>query len=155
MKRIESFTVNHLKLKSGLYVSRKDSLNEIVATTFDLRFTAPNVERVMDADGIHTLEHLGATFLRNSSESDKIIYFGPMGCRTGFYLVAFGDLTPLNVYPLVVKMLEFIIDFKGDIPGATAIECGNYSEQNLDKAKLYAKNYLEKLTTEKNFIYEK
>ncbi len=155
MKRIESFTVNHLKLKSGLYVSRKDVFSGVTATTFDLRFTAPNVEPVMECAGIHTLEHLGATFLRNSESSKEIIYFGPMGCRTGFYLVVFGDLTPLSIYPLIVKMLEFIISFEGEIPGATAIECGNYSEQDLEKAKLYAKAYLKKLTEEKNFVYEK
>ena len=154
MKTIESFKVNHLKLKSGLYVSRKDTYNNVVATTFDLRFTMPNKEAVMDSDGIHTIEHLGATFLRNSIIKDKVIYFGPMGCRTGFYLVMFTDLTSVDVYPIVKEMLEFIINFEGEIPGASPIECGNFSEQNLKKAKIYAKNYYNRLTTEKSFIYE-
>ncbi len=154
MNKIESFLVNHLNLKSGLYVSRKDKHNGVVATTFDLRFTVPNKEEVMTSPAIHTLEHLGATFLRNSNQKDIIVYFGPMGCKTGFYLIAFGDLTSLDVYPLVVKMLEFIIDFEGDIPGATPIECGNYSEQDLIKAKEYAKEYLYRLTTQKNLKYE-
>lgn len=155
MKVIESFLVNHLKLESGLYVSRKDSYNGVTATTFDLRFTVPNKEPVLNSAGIHTLEHLGATYLRNSNYKDKIIYFGPMGCRTGFYLVAFGNLLSQDVYPLIVDMLNFIINFTGDIPGATPIECGNYSDQDLDSAKIYAKTYLERLTTNKFFIYEK
>lgn len=154
MKTIESFLVNHLKLKSGLYVSRKDEFNGVMATTFDLRFTMPNKEPVMTSPAIHTLEHLGATYLRNSTSKDIIIYFGPMGCKTGFYLITFGDLTSQDVYPLVVKMLEFIVNFDGDIPGATPIECGNYSEQDLPTAKAYAKEYLHRLTTLKNFKYE-
>ncbi len=153
MNKIESFLVNHLKLKSGLYVSRKDSHNGVIATTFDLRFTNPNVEPVMTSPAIHTLEHLGATFLRNSKDKDLIVYFGPMGCKTGFYLIMFGDLNSQNVYPLVKEMLEFIVNFEGDIPGATPVECGNYSEQDLVSAKLYAKEYLARLTGEKNFIY--
>ena len=154
MDRIESFKVNHLTLQSGLYVSRKDSCCGAVATTFDLRFTMPNREEPLETPAIHTIEHLGATFLRNSSQKDKIIYFGPMGCRTGFYLVMFGDLTSVEVYPLVKEMLEFIIEFKGEIPGASPIECGNYSEQDLDKAVEYAKTYLDRLVTNKNFEYK-
>lgn len=154
MNKIESFLVNHLNLKSGLYVSRKDSCNNITVTTFDLRFTMPNKEPVMTSPAIHTLEHLGATYLRNSSEKEKIVYFGPMGCKTGFYLILFGDLSSYDVYPLVVKMLEFIVNFEGDIPGATPIECGNYSEQDLPTAKAYAKEYLHRLTTLKNLKYE-
>ena len=154
MKIIESFKVNHLKLNSGLYVSRKDSCDGVTATTFDLRFTVPNKEPALDSDGIHTLEHLGATFLRNSRVQDKVIYFGPMGCQTGFYLVMFGDLSSNDVYPIINEMLEFIVNFEGEIPGASPIECGNYSLQNLDKAKEYAKEYYNRLTTQKNFIYE-
>ncbi|MBR5438891.1 MAG: S-ribosylhomocysteine lyase [Clostridia bacterium] len=154
MQRIQSFTVNHLKLKQGLYVSRKDKCNGVTATTFDLRFTAPNVMPVMNSAAIHTIEHLGATFLRNSAVKNKVVYFGPMGCKTGFYLVMFGSLKPQNVYGVIVDMLEFIIGYNGDIPGATMIECGNYSEQNLEEAKIYCKDYLRVLTTEKNFIYE-
>ena len=154
MQKIESFTVNHLKLRPGLYVSRKDKSNGVTATTFDLRFKAPNIMPVMNSAGIHTIEHLGATFLRNSSLKNKVIYFGPMGCKTGFYLVMFGSLTPNKVYDLILKMLEFIIDFSGDIPGATSVECGNYSDQNLEEAKEYAKEYLNYLKTEKNFEYK-
>ena len=155
MERIESFLVNHLKLKSGLYVSRKDSYNGVTTTTFDLRFTAPNVEPVLKSAGIHTLEHLGATYLRNSSFKDRIVYFGPMGCKTGFYLVVFGDLTSLDVYDLIVDMLNYIINFTGNIPGATPIECGNYSLQDLNLAINYAKTYLFRLENYKNFVYEK
>lgn len=154
MNKIESFLVNHLNLKSGLYVSRKDSCNNVTVTTFDLRFKEPNKEPVMTSPAIHTLEHLGATYLRNSSEKEKIVYFGPMGCKTGFYLILFGDLSSYDVYPLVVKMLEFIVNFEGEIPGATPIECGNYSEQDLPTAKAYAKEYLHRLTTLKNLKYE-
>ena len=154
MQKIDSFTVNHLKLKQGLYVSRKDRSNGVTVTTFDLRFTAPNVMPSMNSSGVHTIEHIGATFLRNSHLKNKIVYFGPMGCKTGFYLVVFGSLKPNDIYDLVVKMLEFIINFEGEIPGATMIECGNFSMQNLDEAKQYCKDYLNALTTQKNFIYE-
>ena len=154
MQKIDSFTVNHLKLKQGLYVSRKDRSNGVTATTFDLRFKAPNIEPVMNTPAIHTIEHIGATYFRNSHLKNKIIYFGPMGCRTGFYLVVFGSLKPENIYDLVTEMLEFVINFEGDIPGATMIECGNFSEQNLQEAKAYCKEYLYNLKTYKNFVYE-
>ncbi|MBR2376393.1 MAG: S-ribosylhomocysteine lyase [Clostridia bacterium] len=155
MNTIESFLVNHLNLETGLYVSRKDECDGVVTTTFDVRFTAPNKEEVLNCAGVHTLEHLGATFLRNSYLKDKIIYFGPMGCRTGFYLVMFGDLFPIDVYPIICEMLDFIINYQGDIPGATPIECGNYSDQNLEDAKKYAKKYLKELQTFKHFEYQK
>lgn len=153
MKKIESFTVNHLKLDSGLYVSRKDSKNGQMVTTFDLRFTAPNKEPVMDVSSIHTIEHLGATFFRNSNIKEDVIYFGPMGCRTGFYLVLFGDLTSNNVYQSVCDMCEFILQFSGDIPGASPIECGNYSDQDLIGAKKHVEEYYKRLTKYKNFTY--
>ena len=155
MEKISSFTVNHLNLFSGIYVSRKDSHKGVCTTTFDLRITAPNREPVMDTPAIHTIEHLGATFLRNSDRKDEIIYFGPMGCRTGFYLVMFGDLESSEIYDLVLKMCEFIIDFSGDIPGASAVECGNYQEQNLDMAKYYIKKYKNELLENKSFVYPK
>lgn len=153
MDRIASFCVNHLELFPGIYVSRRDQKNGVVVTTFDLRITAPNREPVMDQPALHTLEHLGATFLRNSSRKDEIIYFGPMGCRTGFYLVMFGDLESSDVAPLVKEMLEFVIGFEGAIPGASAAECGNYLEQNLNMAKFYAKKYLGELTEHPRFQY--
>lgn len=153
MKKIESFKVDHTKLFAGLYVSRKDKKDSVCVTTFDLRFTAPNREKVMDTPAIHTIEHLGATFLRNSERSEDIVYFGPMGCRTGFYLVMFGDLKSEDVYSLVLKMCDFIISFEGQIPGASAVECGNFSEQDLDGAKTYTKKYKQELETNKNFIY--
>ena len=153
MKKIESFKVNHLNLFPGLYVSRKDVCGGIVVTTFDLRFTAPNREPVMEIAGIHTIEHIGATFLRNSAFADKVVYFGPMGCRTGFYLVMFGDLTSADVYDLVVDACDCIINFQGDIPGATPQECGNYSDQNLSLAKTYAAAYKRELQQNKRFVY--
>lgn len=153
MKRIESFCVNHLNLYPGIYVSRRDRKGDVCVTTFDLRFTAPNREPVMDVPAIHTIEHLGATFLRNSDKKDEVVYFGPMGCRTGFYLVMFGELNPADVAGLTEKMCEFIIAFEGEIPGARPEECGNYSEQNLNIAKYYAKRYLEEIRTAKRYEY--
>lgn len=153
MEKIQSFKVNHLTLGSGLYVSRKDSCNGAVVTTFDLRFTAPNREPVMEIAAVHTLEHLGATFLRNSSAGKKVVYFGPMGCRTGFYLVMFGDLESADVYDLVVDMCAFAENFVGDIPGATPQECGNYADQNLDLARKYAAEYKRRLQAHKRFTY--
>jgi len=147
MEKIESFRVDHTKLLPGLYVSRKDGGEKCTVTTFDLRITRPNEEPVMDMPAIHTMEHLGATFLRNSEEKEKIIYFGPMGCRTGFYLVMFGDLESRDVLSLVKNAFEFIRDFEGDIPGASAVECGNYQEQNLNMAHYYARKYLAALET--------
>lgn len=153
MQKIESFTIDHLKLQPGLYVSRKDEHNGAVATTFDLRVTAPNKEAVMTTGAIHTFEHLGATYLRNSTIKDKVIYFGPMGCRTGFYLVLFGAAVPQDILEIITDMLMFIISFTGDIPGATAVECGNYSDQDLSGAKKYAQKYLDALVNDKNFTY--
>ena len=153
MEKIASFTVNHLNLKPGLYVSRRDHKNGVYVTTFDMRITAPNIEPVMDIPAIHTIEHLGATFLRNSREKENIVYFGPMGCRTGFYIIMFGSLEAQDVFGLVTEMCEFITNFEGAIPGASAIECGNFSEQNLDMAKFYIKHYLNELSKHKRFSY--
>lgn len=153
MKRIESFTVDHLSLFPGLYVSRKDKKDNVVVTSFDLRITAPNREPVIDVPALHTIEHLGATYLRNSAEKENIVYFGPMGCRTGCYLVMFGDLNSEDVYDLVLSMCDFIIAFDGDIPGAAPEQCGNYSEQNLNMAKYYIEKYKKELTENKRFKY--
>jgi S-ribosylhomocysteine lyase len=153
METIASFTVDHIRLMPGLYVSRKDNRDGTAVTTFDLRVTKPNREPVMDMPAVHTVEHLGATFLRNSARKDEVIYFGPMGCRTGFYLVMFGDLSPEDVYPLVLEMCDFILSFEGDIPGAAPEQCGNWSEQNLDMAKYYIGKYRKSLVEEKNFCY--
>ena len=152
LKKIESFTVDHLNLYPGIYVSRKDK-NIDTITTFDLRMTAPNREPVLDVPAIHTIEHLGATFLRNSNQKEKVIYFGPMGCRTGFYLLMFGNLESKDVYDLVISMCDFVLAFEGEIPGAKPEECGNYSEQNLNMAKFYIKKYKEELVNNKRFNY--
>ena len=154
MQKIESFKIDHTKLEAGLYVSRKDRKNGVCATTFDMRITAPNRERVMDVPAIHTIEHLGATFLRNSEQKDEVLYFGPMGCRTGFYIVMFGDKKSEDIYDLVVAMCDFILAFEGQIPGATPVECGNFSEQDLPMAKSYIEKYKKALTENKNFIYK-
>ena len=154
MKKIESFTINHLILEPGLYVSRRDKKGDCAVTTFDMRITAPNREPVIDTPALHTIEHLCATFLRNSPQKEDIVYFGPMGCRTGCYIVMFGDLKSEDIYDLVVEMCDFVLDFEGAIPGADPKECGNYSEQNLAMAKYYISKYKKALTENKNFIYK-
>lgn len=153
MEKIASFTVDHLHLKKGLYLSRQDKQGDVTVSTFDLRFTAPNREPVMDTPAVHTIEHLGATFLRNDARKEEIVYFGPMGCRTGFYLVMFGDLKSEDVLPLVLQMCDFILNFEGEIPGAKAEECGNYLDQNLSEAKYYTRIYRDALISEKNLRY--
>lgn len=154
MERIASFTINHLKLKPGLYVSRRDKKGDCVVTTFDLRFTEPNKEPVVDMPAMHTIEHMGATFLRNSDRKEDIVYFGPMGCRTGCYLVMFGDLEPEDVYDLVISMCDFIIGYEDEeIPGAKPDQCGNYLEQNLNMAKYYIEKYRNDLSWNKRFKY--
>lgn len=153
MEKIASFRVDHLHLKKGLYLSRRDKQGDVTVSTFDLRFTAPNREPVMDTPAVHTIEHLGATFLRNGARKEEIVYFGPMGCRTGFYLVMFGDLKSEDVLPLVLQMCDFILNFEGEIPGAKAEECGNYLDQNLSEAKYYTRIYRDALISEKNLRY--
>lgn len=146
MKQIASFTVDHMRLLPGIYVSRKDKLGQETVTTFDLRITRPNYEPVMNTGEIHAIEHLGATYIRNHKDyADKIIYFGPMGCRTGFYLLLGGDYNSKDIVPLITEMFEFIRDFEGDIPGASAISCGNYLDMNLSIAKYFAKKYLDEV----------
>lgn len=153
MKTIESFTINHLTLLPGLYVSRKDSRDGVTVTTFDLRFTMPNREPVMDMPAVHTIEHLGATYLRNSARANDIVYFGPMGCRTGFYLLMFGDLKPEDVADDVIAMCDFILSYDGEVPGARPKECGNFSEQNLNTAKYYVQKYRDDLAKNRRFVY--
>lgn len=153
MDKIASFTIDHLKLEPGLYVSRKDKKGDITVTTFDMRITAPNREPVIDVPALHTIEHLAATYLRNCEIKDDVVYFGPMGCRTGCYIVLFGDLESCDIYETVISMCDFILGFTGEIPGATPMECGNYSEQNLSMAKYYISKYKTALTENKNFTY--
>lgn len=157
MEKIASFTIDHIKLEPGVYVSRKDHVGDSVITTFDLRMTSPNDEPVMNTAEIHTIEHLAATFLRNHSEyKDKTIYFGPMGCRTGFYLLLAGDYESADIVPLMIEMYEFIRDFKGDVPGASAKDCGNYLDMNLGMANYLANRYLNHVLyniDEKHLIY--
>jgi len=142
MEKIASFQIDHLRLKPGLYVSRKDKFKDLVVTTFDLRFKEPNKEPVMDQPALHTTEHLCATFLRSHKEwSEKIIYFGPMGCRTGFYIILEGDYKSTDIVPLLLEMLEWIEKFEGEIPGASAVECGNWREQNIEMAKWECRKY--------------
>ncbi|MBE5830699.1 MAG: S-ribosylhomocysteine lyase [Butyrivibrio sp.] len=159
MEKIASFTVNHLDLEPGIYVSRKDKVGAETITTFDLRMTAPNKEPVMNTAEVHTMEHLGATFLRNDPEyKDKTIYFGPMGCRTGFYVVLAGDLESKDVVPLITRMYEFISTFEGDVPGASPRDCGNYLDMNLGMARFLAKKYLDNTLRnidEKHLVYPK
>lgn len=143
MNKIASFTVNHLNLLPGVYVSRRDYIGSEVVTTFDLRFTRPNLEPPMDNPGIHSIEHLVATFLRNHHVwSEKTIYFGPMGCRTGFYLILAGSYESKDIVPLLKEMYRFMADFEGEVPGASAKDCGNYLDMNLPMAKYLSKKYL-------------
>ena len=143
MEKITSFTIDHLKLISGIYVSRIDYVEGHPITTFDLRMTSPNDEPVMNTAEMHTIEHLAATFLRNHPEfGTKTIYFGPMGCRTGFYLLLSGEYSSRDILPLMKEMFTFIADFEGEVPGASAKDCGNYLDMNLPMAKYLAKKYL-------------
>ena len=147
MDKIASFTVDHLSLMPGVYVSRVDidPASGTTVTTFDLRLTAPNREPVMNTAECHTIEHLGATFLRNHPQwAPRVVYFGPMGCRTGFYLVVFGQVSSQEILPLVRELFAFVCDFSGEIPGARPEECGNYLDQNLSMAQWLAARYLER-----------
>jgi len=146
MKQIASFTIDHMKLLRGVYVSRKDKVGAEILTTFDIRMTQPNFEPVMNTAEIHTIEHLAATYLRNQPDyADKIIYFGPMGCRTGFYLILAGDYESKNIIPLLIQMFEFIRDFSGEVPGASAENCGNYLDMNLNMSKFLAFRFLDEI----------
>ena len=144
MEKIASFTIDHLKLFPGVYVARKETIGKEVITTFDLRMTSPNDEPVMNTAEVHTIEHLAATFLRNHPVyGNKTIFFGPMGCRTGFYLLLAGNLTSKEIIPLMIEMFEFIRDFNGEVPGASPKDCGNYLDMNLPMANYLAKRYLD------------
>lgn len=157
MKKITSFTINHLSLLPGIYVSRKDQAGDAVITTFDIRMTRPNYEPVMNTAEMHTIEHLGATFLRNHPLfGHKVLYFGPMGCRTGFYLLLNGDYESRDMVPLMKEMFSFIRDFEGPVPGAAARDCGNYLDMNLPMAKYLADRYLKEVLqsiTEERLVY--
>ena len=142
MEKITSFTIDHIKLQPGLYVSRKDKVGQETVTTFDLRLTSPNEEPVMNTAEMHTIEHLAATYLRNEPRwKEEILYFGPMGCRTGFYLLLSGDLTSREIVPLVLDCFRFIRDFRGEVPGASARDCGNYLDMNLPMANYWGRKY--------------
>ncbi len=146
MKKIASFTVNHLTLLPGVYVSRKDHIGTEVVTTFDIRMTRPNYEPVMNTAEVHTIEHLGATFLRNHKDyAEKTVYFGPMGCRTGFYLILAGDYESKDIIELLKEMFGFMRDFQDEVPGACARDCGNYLDMNLPMANYLAKKFYEEV----------
>lgn len=157
MEKIASFTIDHTRLLPGVYVSRKDYVNESVLTTFDLRLTRPNFEPVMNTAEIHTIEHLAATFLRNhKTYGDKIVYFGPMGCRTGFYLILAGDYESKDIVPLMTELFTFMSEFDDEVPGACAKDCGNYLDMNLPMARYVSKKYLNEVLkdiTEERLIY--
>ena len=147
MEKIASFTINHLIMKRGIFVSRKDTTTSgDVITTFDIRMSEPNREPAVDGAALHTIEHLAATYLRNHADwKNRIIYWGPMGCRTGNYLLINGDYTSSDIAPLMRETFEFIASFEGEIPGATARDCGNYTYNNLDLARTVAKRYLDEV----------
>ena len=149
MNKITSFTIDHIRLVPGIYVSRNDTVSGAVITTFDIRMTSPNDEPVMNTAEVHTIEHLGATFLRNHGEyKDRVIYFGPMGCRTGFYLLLAGDYASSDIVPLMKEMFSFIASYEGEVPGASARDCGNYLDMNLPMAKYLAKRFIENVLTD-------
>ena len=157
MEPIASFTINHMKLLPGVYVSRQDKIGDSIITTFDLRMTRPNFEPVMNTAEIHAIEHLAATFLRNHDTfGERVIYFGPMGCRTGFYLLLNGDYKSKDIISLITQLFEFIKGFEGEIPGASKTGCGNYLDMNLGMAKYLAKKYLNEVLyhiTEERLVY--
>ena len=146
MEKITSFTIDHLKLLPGVYVSRKDEVRNTTVTTFDIRMTRPNFEPVINTAELHAIEHLGATFLRNHKEyGESILYFGPMGCRTGFYLLLKGNYESEDILPLLKELFVFIKDYEGEVPGACAKDCGNYLDINLPMAKYIANKYLNEI----------
>ena len=146
MEQIASFTIDHLKLLPGIYVSRTDRIGREIITTFDIRMTRPNYQPVMNTAEMHTIEHLAATYLRNHKEyGDKTIYFGPMGCRTGFYLLLAGEYRSTDIVPLITELFEFIRDYEGEVPGAAPVNCGNYLDMNLNMAKYLAKHFLDEV----------
>ena len=146
MEKITSFTIDHIKLQPGLYVSRRDWVGQECVTTFDLRLCKPNDEPVMNTAEVHTVEHLAATYLRNEPAwKDKVLYFGPMGCRTGFYLLLAGELTSKEALPLVRDCFRFIADYRGEVPGASAKDCGNYLDMNLPMANYWGRKYADLL----------
>ncbi len=157
MELIASFTIDHMKLLPGVYVSRKDNVNGNILTTFDIRMTRPNFEPVMNTAEMHTIEHLAATYLRNDENwGEKIVYFGPMGCRTGFYLILAGDYESKDIVKLLSDMFIFIRDFKDKVPGAAPEECGNYLDMNLNMANYLADKYLREVLdniTEERLVY--
>lgn len=155
MELIPSFQIDHERLNPGLYVSRIDNLSEDTEiVTYDLRFKAPNREPVMSTGAMHTIEHLGATFLRNDSKlKDTLVYFGPMGCRTGFYLINSGYIEPENLSSVIEKMCGFILGFEGDIPGAAPDQCGNWTDHDLPMSKYHVAKYLEDLKGYRRFNY--
>lgn len=157
MKKIPSFTIEHTRLNRGIYVSRKDFVADEVITTFDVRMKLPNREPALHQGAIHTIEHLAATFLRNHPVwKDRIVYWGPMGCLTGNYLIVKGDLTSRDILPLMQETFLFIANYKGEIPGATERDCGNYILQDLAMARYEAKKYLDETlncATDDNLIY--
>ena len=157
MEKITSFTIDHIKLIPGVYVSRVDYVAGNPITTFDLRMTSPNDEPVLNTAEMHTVEHLAATFLRNHpAYKDKTIYFGPMGCRTGFYLLLAGEYESKDIVPLMVEMFDFIANFYDEVPGASAKDCGNYLDMNLPMARYIAKKYLDEVLkgiTEERLVY--
>ena len=156
MEKITSFTIDHIKLQPGLYVSRKDAVGLETVTTFDLRLTKPNDEPVMNTAEVHTIEHLAATYLRNDPIwKEKVLYFGPMGCRTGFYLLLKGDYTSADALPLVLACFRFIRDYRGEVPGAAAKDCGNYLDMNLSMANYWGTKYAALLEniTEDRLVY--
>ena len=157
MDKIPSFTIDHNKLLRGIYVSRKDQVGGETVTTFDIRMKEPNREPVLHNGAIHTIEHLAATYLRNDPEwKDRIIYWGPMGCLTGNYLLLRGDYASKDIVELMKRTFRFVADFEGEIPGAAAKDCGNYLLHDLPMARLEARKYLEEVLeriTEANLVY--
>lgn len=157
MDKIASFTVNHLDLLTGVYVSRKDYIGQEVITTFDLRFTRPNEEAPMDNPGIHSIEHLAATFLRNHPDwKSRTVYFGPMGCRTGFYVIFAGDLESADIIGVLRELADYILGYEGEIPGYSPRDCGNYLDNNLKLAKIYMRKFKEEVLdnpTQNRLVY--
>ncbi|MDD2907187.1 MAG: S-ribosylhomocysteine lyase [Candidatus Gracilibacteria bacterium] len=157
MEKIASFTIDHMRMFPGVFISRKDEVGSEIVTTFDLRMTKPNFEPVMNTAEMHAIEHLAATFLRNhSTYGSKTIYFGPMGCRTGFYLLLKGDYESKDIVDLLIELYTFMSEFTGEIPGQSAMDCGNYLDMNLPMARYISKKYLNEVLLnieDKNLFY--